>query len=125
MRGGQWTHAHVGRAYDSLAAKASSQQARDFCKLYQMPSMQSYATARYGDNLCTQLASLWAAKMTFLYEYWCEQLGARPLPFPSAETLHFTEPEGIAAVIANLPPGAHATERFQQTRDLWPSLRKD
>ena len=38
-----------------------------FCKLYQLPSMQSYATQRYGDNLSTQLASFWAAKMTFLY----------------------------------------------------------
>ena len=102
VRGGKWTHSNMGRAYDAVAAKSNSQKAREFCSLFQLPQMQSFATRRYGDNLSTQLAGQWASKMTFLFNHWINELQQQPVGFPDASVLVYEEEQGLAEILGQL-----------------------
>ena len=124
VRGGRWTHTHSGRAYDAVAAQANTQQAKLFCQRYELPVMQSFATARYGDSLSTQLASMWARKMETLCQFWVEEMRSASVEFPGRALVPYEEEEGIAELERSLPETAHARQRIQQIRALWPSLTR-
>ena len=125
LRGGRWTHAHSGRAYDAVAAQANLSTSKEFCRLYQLPVMQSFATQRYGDNLASTLAGVWAHKMTHLFTYWQDSLGAEVKPYPDQSVVAYVEDPAVPQLLQELPAGSQAAVRIEQIRQMWPALRKD
>jgi hypothetical protein len=77
LRGGTWTHAHRGVAYDSFRALAANGQPQRFCANFGLAKTATFSIAKFGEEHCQALCKAWAHRMHFLYAVWVES-GALP-----------------------------------------------
>lgn len=73
VRGGCWTKAHTGKAYDSFSGQARGGTPREFCALYGMRTMASFATSKYGEVASSTMAHEWCRKMEHFFAVWMGQ----------------------------------------------------
>lgn len=77
VRGGRWTLAHLGVAYDSFRAHAARAEAKDWCALYSLQKSATYSIALYGEEICMGLCKAWIHRMAFFYEMWVARGSSR------------------------------------------------
>jgi len=77
LRGGLWTHAHAGVAYDSFRALASVGRPQLFCANYNFAKSATFSIRKFGEDLCIALCKAWTHRMKFMYTLWVES-GALP-----------------------------------------------
>ena len=67
IRGGAWTHAAKGMAYDCIMARSSSEVGSEFVKKYGLQKTVSFSYAKYGEQASNLLALHWTHKMQYLF----------------------------------------------------------
>jgi hypothetical protein len=63
VRGGPWCFEQHGVAYDSFRAKALTEEAVDFCRLFALPLSATFSVARYTEEACIKMCAYWVARM--------------------------------------------------------------
>ena len=70
LRGGAWTHAHVGVAFDSVRARAVGVEANKFCQQWALPKSATFSIRKFGEEACLQLSKFWCHRLSFLHGIW-------------------------------------------------------
>ena len=119
LRGGAWTAAHHGVAFDSVRAFTCTTIANKMMKHYHLAMTGTFAVAKYTDELARELAKCWIDKHAFMLEQWVSA-GEDP-NFDLAGTLHaFVETRHFGSILAS--GHVHAMSRLQQIRGILPVL---
>lgn len=119
LRGGKWTMANKGVAYDAVMASAEKGVAERMCLNYQMTKSASFSTTAYGDDVSVKLAKFWCRKLNHMLEKWVEHGVAEG--FVLREVLgDYVEPPEAAEIIATGHKGA--AKRVAQIRSVVPQL---
>jgi hypothetical protein len=71
--GGPWVKAHTGMVAHGVKAAASGALANQWCQLYGMPSMATFAIKKYTLPVATNLALGWCRRLQFLFDIWVGQ----------------------------------------------------
>lgn len=103
LRGGHWTAANRGVAYDSYRACARTGSPARFCELHRLPRSATFSIARYSEAACLSLVQLWIHRMTFLYECWFETGSDAPLSFSPERIARYQVPPELEAQLAAFP----------------------
>lgn len=98
LRGGSWTAAHLGVAYDSYRAFARGGSAKQFCRLHRLKKSATFAIARYGERKCLLLVRLWIHRMQFLFQIWHGHGTEAALPFTPALLAEYRVPAEFEAL---------------------------
>ena len=99
LRGGRWTDAHRGVAYDCVRAKAATATVEDWCRLFSLPVSGSFAIGRYGRCHASRLAACWKHRMQFFYDMWRE-CGEDNFCFTPANLALYVEPPEVDTLLA-------------------------
>ena len=99
LRGGRWTDAHRGVAYDVVRGKAATATVEHWCRLFSLRFSASFAIARYGMSSASRLAACWKHRMQFFYDMWLE-CGEDNHCFTLANLALYVEPPEVATLIA-------------------------
>ena len=67
IRGGAWTAAHRGAAYDSFRSQAVTDRGKDFLRRHGLHQSATFSLASYGEGASSVMARYWVARMAFLF----------------------------------------------------------
>lgn len=98
LRGGRWTQANMGIAFDSFRARAESPCARRFCSLFCLCGTVTFSIRRYGEDACIALCRLWASKMTYLFRQWEASGHSESYEFDDHVVRAFVSPPDVCAL---------------------------
>jgi hypothetical protein len=70
LRGGKWTLAAKGVAYDSVRAEVYTVLGLRWCALFDVNKTASYYISTYGEAVAHRLAALWRHKVQWLLNIW-------------------------------------------------------
>lgn len=67
IRGGKWTAANVGVAFDSVRGQASGAEPARFCRLFKLAKTATFSYKLYGDRVAEGLAQFWCERLQHFY----------------------------------------------------------
>ena len=120
LRGGAWTHAHHGVAYDSFRASPLGAAVAAFCGRHGLPKSATFSIRKYGEEACTQLCKLWVHRLSFWHGVWLARGGEADFRFRESDGLPYRrspEAESLAA-----SPEAMVRERALQVEATRPKF---
>ena len=93
LRGGQWTAAHTGMAYDSFRGFAMRGEASQICARFNMQSTATFAIRSFSEEGAQCLANLWCHRMQWYLDLWRVHGCAADFVFADDELRIYEEPE--------------------------------
>lgn len=120
VRGGAWTAAHRGVAFDSYRAAALTRESKAWATEWGLPTTATFALSRYGDEAAAILAQFWVEKMDFLWTV-CKPT-ATGFGFRAADLAAFEEPAAAVELLATAQ--GHTLRRLQEVRAMAPVVPK-
>ena len=115
-RGGAWTLRATGLAVDAWRAEASCAESKAWCRLFQLPLSKTMSIALYEAPVAVALATMWADKMQFLYEWWIEAGRNMSCYCDEAGLARYEEP--AAYRVATAHAAAHARKCVDSIRSI-------
>ena len=92
LRGGQWTAAHVGEAYDSFRSFAMKGDASRLCALFGMTATATFSIKLYTEAGAERLAQLWCHRLQWYLDVWMAHGRAEDFRFDDALVASYDEP---------------------------------
>ena len=89
LRGGGWTKAHLGVAFDSLPAFTAAGRPRLFCAKFSLGQTSIFSISKYGEDLCISLCKAWVHRMCFLYRLWVDDGASSEYRFREEDLVRF------------------------------------
>ena len=90
IQGGKWTAAHKGDFRDGVACYARA-HARAFCETFSWAKQKGFATHKYGERACVELAREWARRGNYYCQLWWEADCDPEFIFPEVSLYEETE----------------------------------
>jgi hypothetical protein len=122
LRGGKWTQANMGVAYDCYMASAKPGLPTDFCSKYGMCRSASFAIRKYTEDACLVMVRAWMHRMSYFYRLWVENGCTAVYKFAGSdiEAYKCEEPAQLAELEGNCVVSVRC--RIEQLRRLAPRL---
>ena len=121
IRGGGWTTANRGKAFDCIVAKAKPGLATSFCARYQLNKMASFSFSLYGEAIAGAMALEWCRRMQWFFDIACS--AGEGYVFTPSDKAAYTPSKEWLAVYEDLPMQGRAWDRAQALCSLFPVLK--
>ena len=118
LRGGAWTAAHAGVAYDSYRAQAAGREAAHFCQQWALPKSATFSIRKFGEESCLQLCRYWCHRLAFWHQLWCAAGGEEAFAFQAEDVRFYEEPPEAAILLAS--EDAFVRQRAQEIPGIRP-----
>jgi hypothetical protein len=89
LRGGSWTKAHLGVAFDSFRGFTAAGRPRVFCAKFGLGQTSTFSISKYGEDLCISLCKAWVHRMFFLYRLWLDDGASSEYRFREEDLARF------------------------------------
>ena len=120
VRGGAWTAAHKGVAFDSYRAEAKTREAKAWTATWSFAASATFSLARFGHEDALTLCEFWVDKMKYLFALSRE--GGPEFVFDDVLLDSFPEP--LAARELRARAAGHTARRLEGLTDLRPVRAK-
>ena len=120
VRGGAWTAAHKGVAFDSYRAEAKTREAKAWTATWSFAASATFSLARFGHEDALTLCEFWVDKMKYLFALSRE--GGPEFVFDDVLLDSFPEP--LAARELRARAAGHTARRLEELTDLRPVRAK-
>lgn len=108
LRGGNWTSAHTGKAFNEFRGGAVGGEAGSFCARYRLVKTTTCAINLYTEEGARALCALWCHRMQWYLDLWRASGREDAFIFAEDDLLEYVEPE------ASAPAGQKEAAAFAQ-----------
>ena len=117
--GGKWTAENLGLVADAIQGYASTNDAKEWCKLYGVQTAARFNFARYGEPVCAALAQYWASAMGHFYSIWAR---GEDKAYVYSRGDHESVPlaSALADLAVDLDAEHNVWARFEELKRSWP-----
>ena len=122
LRGGKWTGAKKGVAFDCYAPSAlCDTEASDLVDHYPSLNMSaSFSIQMYGDAAALSLARAWIHRHFYFLGVWMAAHCSYPFAFTDAHVNAYVEPAELSHLAAHAAPGSKLAKRIGTIRAVRP-----
>jgi hypothetical protein len=122
LRGGQWTAAKKGVAFDCFLGSAKGHASVAFCEQFAMHRSGSFSIALYGEHEGLLLVKAWVHRMEFLMQVWVAAGSLADFQFSAEDLSRYEGPAELVELLACSK--SVVSKRAIVVRSLGPGCKK-